>query len=246
MLPRVIWMLLLLVTAPATCQQVPLGQGPLTSFGQTLARHHVKLSKQALIDALRDPDPSVRSAAAMKLAEDRATDATPALKDALDSEKLPVTRIDIAAALARLGDHRGLIALDEVCTDNAAPADLRLSAANDMFDVGEDACLDVITALMSDHAESEATRDARKSALALLARFHNLADGDLETMTELALTSLASSDATERFYAASALRSLGNTRAIPYLKTAAQKETNTAANVAINNALVTLQKKYRQ
>ena len=84
------------------------GQGPLPTFGELLKRHNIQLTQPALVDALRNTDPEVRDLAANKLAEDKAVETIPAIKDALASEKVPWTRMNIALALAEMGESSPL------------------------------------------------------------------------------------------------------------------------------------------
>ena len=71
--------------------QQGFGEKPQT-FGDLLKRPNIELTQQGLVDALRNTDPEVRSLAAHKLAEDKAVETIPAIKDALASEKVPWTR----------------------------------------------------------------------------------------------------------------------------------------------------------
>ena len=82
-----------LILAVALVGSQPISQnndgGPLPTFGEVLKRHNIQLTQPALVDALRDTDPEVRYLAAHKLAEDKAVETIPAIKDALASEKVP-------------------------------------------------------------------------------------------------------------------------------------------------------------
>ena len=61
--------------------------GPPPTFGELLKRHNIQLTQPALVDALRNADPEVRYLAAHKLAEDKAVETIPAIKDALASDR---------------------------------------------------------------------------------------------------------------------------------------------------------------
>ena len=86
--------------------QQGFGEKPQT-FGDLLKRPNIELTQQGLVDALRNTDPEVRSLAAHKLAEDKAVETIPAIKDALATEKVPWTRMNIALALAEMGESIG-------------------------------------------------------------------------------------------------------------------------------------------
>src|SRR5260370_9412407 len=81
--------------------------GALPTVAELLKRHNVELTQSALVGALRNPDPEVRYLAAQKLAEDKAVETIPQIMDALASEKVPLTRMNIAFALAQFGEETG-------------------------------------------------------------------------------------------------------------------------------------------
>ena len=87
----------------------------LPTFGELLRRHNIELTQSALIAALKNPDPEVRYLAASKLAEDRASEAIHEIKQALASEKVPWTRMNIAFALAGMGESVGFDTLEDNC-----------------------------------------------------------------------------------------------------------------------------------
>src|SRR6266581_1042592 len=108
-------------------QEGPLTQsGKFVTFRDALRTRHIELTKQALVEALRNPDAQVRYLAALTLAEDKATDTVPAILDALKSEKEPETRTNIAFALAELGEQRGFATLRSTCDTHDVPAYIRL------------------------------------------------------------------------------------------------------------------------
>jgi HEAT repeat protein len=93
----------------------------LSRYGDLLREDHIELTKPALIRALKNPNPEVRYLAAMKLAEDKATDAIPEVKEALAAEKIPKTRVNIAVGLGLLGDPGGRDELKKLCADESFP-----------------------------------------------------------------------------------------------------------------------------
>jgi hypothetical protein len=97
--------------------------GPLPTFGELLRRHNIELTQSALIAALKNPDPEVRDLAAQKLAEDKATEAIPAIMQALSSEKVPQTRMNVAFALAVMGESVGFDTLEDNCKNSNAAAE---------------------------------------------------------------------------------------------------------------------------
>ena len=92
------------------------------TFAEELQSRDVQLTKPALINALKSTDGEVRYLAAMKLAEDKAVEAVPAILDALAAETLPVTRTNIALALAHMGEERGFSTLEDTCAGRGVGA----------------------------------------------------------------------------------------------------------------------------
>lgn len=103
-------------------------QAPPT-IEQALAEKHIDTSLASLVRALQNPDPTVRSMAAMELASEQHSEEIPAIRDALDRETVTNTCVGIARALAYLHDSDGEKTLTAACLDRTVPPDLRLLAA---------------------------------------------------------------------------------------------------------------------
>ena len=101
----------------------------LPTFGELLRRHNIELTQSALLAALKNPDPEVRDLAANKLAEDGATEAIPAIVQALASEKVPWTRMNIAFALAVMGEAIGFETLEDNCKSDNTSGNIRAGSA---------------------------------------------------------------------------------------------------------------------
>jgi HEAT repeats len=125
-------LILLFVLIPSTsAQQTPevqVGSVRLSRFGDLLRELHIELTEPSLLRALKNPNPEIRYLAAMKLAEDKAFDAIPAVKQALIVEKTPRARVNIAVALGLLGDAGGHDELKKLCSDETFPPEFRLYA----------------------------------------------------------------------------------------------------------------------
>jgi HEAT repeat protein len=93
----------------AACSAVALGfpgaghAGGLETFAHALTRHHIALTKSALLEALQNPDAEVRGLAAWQLAETKQKDCLPQILRAARDEKNPDTRVNIASAAGNLG-----------------------------------------------------------------------------------------------------------------------------------------------
>ncbi len=202
--------------------------GPASnSASDILRRHNIELTKPALLRALKNPNAEVRWPAAIKLAEDRAVDAIPAVRHALSAEKIPRARVNIAVALGLLGDSGGRKELKKLCADEGFPAEFRLYAVRYMFDlhVEKDGdCLQAAEEIVQRVNSDYHSVGDRQAALSILPRFQNLTQAESQKVFDLALERLADPEPTVQMEASAALASLGNIAAIPYLEAAIARE----------------------
>lgn len=92
---------------------------PLTHLADSLRARGIATSEQALTAALRNNDPTVRSLAALKLAEDHKLQAVTLIEHALWSEKDSKAKIAMAESLWSLHDTNGLTYLQTMCNDRS-------------------------------------------------------------------------------------------------------------------------------
>src|SRR5215472_16501371 len=92
----------------AQSNEAPKYEGAGSTIEELLESHHVKLTSAGLIEALKDASPEVRSLAAEKLAQDNDKESIPALVAALQVETVAQTRVNVAYALGKLGNERGV------------------------------------------------------------------------------------------------------------------------------------------
>jgi HEAT repeat protein len=211
--------------------------GRLSTTEESLKRHNVGLTSPALIHALGNSDSEVRYLAAQKLAEDKNKEAIPEIARALDSETVPATQINIAFALAQLGDNRGFIALSKSCDDQKIQAGLRVRAAGYLLNLNNESCLQAVMAVL----RSDADFDSRMLALSLLGRFHHISDEDSKSMCAAAVQALTDPTPAVRISASTALVALGNPAAIPALERAVDSETDQAVKNQMRSNLKRLQ-----
>ena len=203
-----------LILAVALVGSQPTSQnngGPLPTFGELLKRHNIQLTQPALADALKNTDPEVRDLAANKLAEDKAVETIPAMKDALASEKVPWTRMNIAFALAVLGESTGFDALEANCRNHDLPAVIRTQSAGYMISLDHESTVCLGGAL--DVLESGSNGD-RIEAVSLFPGFHNLSPEDSKRVFAGLRRALHASHAVVRLQAGRALADLGDRRGI--------------------------------
>lgn len=103
---------MIVVSVASTTVLCQGGRSPTT--GELLQQHNIPLTEAALVAALQGSDTEVRRLAALMLAENRAKDTIPSITQALAREKVPVNQVDIAFALAQLGEPKGFATLRSV------------------------------------------------------------------------------------------------------------------------------------
>ncbi len=239
-----VWFLSLLQLSQNTsAQQTPeIGRATLYTYGDLLRKHNIELTEAALHSALKSSDADVRYLAAMKLAEDKATDAIPAIEEALTAERAPRNRVNIALALGLLGVRAGYIELKKVCGDRTFVSEFRLYAVRYMLDLNSPDAAECLPAA----EEIEESRDAdlgdRISALSLLPRFQNLAGEESQRIFDLVLKSLGSPEPVVQIAASDALSTIGGADAVAHLKAAVANEKDENVRAVFERALARLQK----
>ena len=230
--PTAIAVLMVLLTSAGSVAQetpgAPIGSVRLSRFGELLREDHIELTEPALIRALKNPNPEVRFLAAMKLAEDKAIDAIPEVKEALAAEKVPRTRVNIAVGLGLLGDPGGRDELKRVCADQNFPPEFRLYAVRYMFDLHvekDEGCLNAAEKIAQIVDADYHTAGYRIVALELLTHFRGLTPEESGKVFQLVVARLDDPEPTVRMQASQSLIALGNpAAAIPYLEAAVARE----------------------
>src|SRR5262249_2130723 len=151
-----------------------------------------------------NPDDHVRYWAALTLAEDGVTESTPAILDVWNREKVPETRTNMALALAQLGEHKGFVALTEVCRSADSSSQLRIYAAKYLLDLQNEECLDAVIQVF----ESETDTAVRVLALSQLPRFHQVTKADSKRIAGVAASALENRAADVRVAASDTLSML--------------------------------------
>jgi len=104
-----------------------------------LTDHHIPLDTASVLAALRNPDPKIRSLAAMHLGgwdrvgAEKHMEAIPAIETALSQETDVLTKMSMAAVLASMNDKNGVETLTSMCEDHSAHPGIRLDAAAVLF-----------------------------------------------------------------------------------------------------------------
>jgi HEAT repeat protein len=233
-----------LILAVAVVGSQPISQdNRAPTVGEVLERHNIQLTLPALVDALRNADPEVRYLAAQKLAEDRATDAIPAIGQALASEKVPWTRMNIALALAEMGESIGFDTLEDNCKNRDASGAIRTRSAEYLLRFNRDSatCLSSLLDLLKGGSNGD-----RMAAAELLPRYHGLSKEDSEKAFAGLVEALHTSGPAARMAAGQALAQLGDTRGIAELKRAIGGEQDQLVRSRLEEDLGILRNKIRQ
>jgi HEAT repeat protein len=227
----------LAVAAPIVAQN---GRAP--TFAELLQKHHVALTKPALLAALRNPEAQVRDLAAAQLAEDKAQDAIPAITQALATERVPGTKVNIAFALAQLRNEAGISTLEEACHNSNVDPGLRLRAARYLLDLNSNACLPDVIELLQSKEEDDASY--RMEALSLVPSFKDVSEDESQKLLGATLENLTDTTPAVRLSASDALARLGYASAIPYLHDAIGAEQDEVVREQLEDALRRLQQKH--
>lgn len=216
------------------------GGGPPASLTEQLKQHHVELSREGLLKALRNPDGRVRDLAAARLAEEKDTSAVPAIEEALAREKLPETRINIAFSLMQFGQQKGVTELTAACKDSALPGYLRARAILYMLPLGNRTCFKAALDLL--HTDP----DSRSQVLSLLPQYRSPSNEESEEILDATTSCLTDESGAVRIQASFTLSTLANPSAIPYLQSAIAAERDDTVRAQMQDSLKLLQENQRR
>lgn len=193
----------------------------LPTLNEKLRSHNIGVKQPELLRALKNPDAEVRYLSALKLGELGAKDAVPNLEEALNAEKVDLTKVNIGLALAELGDEAGVTALGEGCQNSNWGAQARLQAVDYLLDLNRDTniCLNAILYL----AENAPT-GYRIQALSMMAKLHEVSPSDSQRIFEIVLEGLNEPTPALRMAASGAAAEMGNDAAVPALEKAIANE----------------------
>jgi HEAT repeat protein len=182
----------------------------------------------------------------MKLAEDKVTDAIPAMRQAVAEEKVPRARVNVALALGMLGDPTGKIELKKMCADRGFVTEFRLYAVRYMFDLQSPDDPDCLAAAEEIVESRDVNFGDRISALGLLPLFQNLTADESQMIFDLVLACLDNPEPVVKMAASNALASLGNSAAIPYLEAAIDRGWEEGTRAVFEADLTKLRKNAKQ
>jgi len=233
-------LILALLLGPAG--QIPPQTVVAPTLEESLTQYKIQFSKPALVAALQSPEDEVRWLAAAKLAQDKVTETVPAILAALTAERVPRTRVNIALALAQLGERRGFRVLQDSCRDQRLRSWVRIQAATSMvwFLEREDR---ICRAALVQILQAQPDGHSLLSASSLLRRFHDLSEDESRIMLQAARLALRSPEDDLRLTASITLREMGDVSAIQDLETAITKEQSETIRSGMMDVLQSLKKK---
>lgn len=206
------------------CDYACVAQAPPTMEAE-LSRYEIPVTRASLQLALKDKRPEVRSLAAGELAALKDTASAPLITDALEQEKDPQVKINLAAALLLLHSSHGTRTLLQICENAPSPEYLRLNAASKLVDAGDLGCLSSVL----DMLQTTTDPSIKASALLTMARVKTMPASILPTLHAVLLASLQDRTSAVRQYAAECIASVSDKAALPYLQTAITNESDESA-----------------
>ncbi len=234
-------LLTLALTAGLEAQLTPArDNGRGRTLDEALRSHNIELTQSALVDALKNTDPEVRYLAAQKLAESKKTDVIPAVIEALASEKVAMTRVNIAFALAQFDNETGFRALEDGCSKGQLDPQTSVLSAQYLVDLHrEDApCLNALLDIVQSESDSSGYRI---QAASILPKFPDLSSEDSQRVLTSLLKALDASHVSVKMAASQALADLGNESAIPALERAIANEHDEGGRSQLERDLLRLQ-----
>jgi HEAT repeat protein len=218
-----------------------LDHGQPMTVEEQLQHHHIALTIPALVKALQNADPEVRELAAGKLADLKAAETIPKLRHALGEEAELHVRLNIAYALARLGDSMGIHTLEQSCRDVDLDYWRRIQAAEYMVQMNhpDEGCRKSLIELLQSHVDSNTDADV----LEFLPNYKGLTREETQKTIELVKVFLSDSDLRVRLVASHSLAEMGDKSVIPYLEKATKKDINQMIRPSIESDIKWLQRK---
>src|SRR5271165_6174408 len=199
-------------------QQANNWSGPLPTPAEVLTQHHIPLTKDGLLSALHSEDGEIRDLAAFQLEEQEGKEAIPDIVAALKAEQVPLTRVNMAAGLAYMGDQRGFESLKQDCDDQTLPMHFRLQAADQLLMAHGESCPQTVLLALQNTTFDGTEMADRAQALSIIPHFKkspDLSTDDSAQFWTLALKSLSDPAPFVRMQAGETLRWLGDEAALP-------------------------------
>jgi hypothetical protein len=213
-------------------------QAPPT-IGAELKRYGISLTQPALQAALKDKRSEVRSLAASELGEMKDRASAPLIERALEDEKDPVVKFNMATSLLSLDSPVGRRALLDMCEDGSLPEARRLDAASRLVNAGDLNCVSSVGSILQKTADPS----NKVSALLILARVKPVSSSLVQEIHGALLASLQDPNSAVRQYASECIAALGDKAALPNLQTAIADEADKSVREHMEGNLEALGRK---
>jgi HEAT repeat protein len=214
------------------------GQAPPTIEAE-LSKYGVPLTQRGLQSALKDNRPDVRGLAASELGSTKDTASVPLIVKALEEEKDPRVKFDMASALVLLNSQIGKRMLSHICNEASLPEERRLDAASRLVDAGDINCLSSVENILQ-----KPTNSSNKiNALLILARVKVIPASLVPTIHNTLLASLRDPDSAVRQYASECVAALDDKAAASSLRTAIENESEAMTRQRMEESLKALESK---
>jgi len=211
------------------------------AVAEKLREHGVSLTREGLVTALRSEDPEVRSLAAAQLAfYEGAKETIPDIRAALERESDSLAKVNIAYALAQLGDQDGFEALRAGCFDSKIVPRIRLFAAGYLLNLRRGYC---VTAALDILQDSDSPAD-KMQALSLLPQFGDLSEKDAVRMRALVFGALQDPTPAVRISAGQVIAAIGDETAEASVRAAIEREGDEVVRSELQSDLRRLRKKH--
>jgi HEAT repeat protein len=205
-----------------------------------LMSHGYAATAEGMVAALKDNDPEVRDRAAAELAFEKVTAAATAIKDAVSAEKDPDVQVNLAYALALLGDKGGILDLQHFCESD--PTRPRLKATLYLLrDFADESCFGAVAAVLKSDSESDHPFVAQ--AMSLIPWFRDLPPSKQSQLIALTAKRLSDYDPNTRIVASQTLAKVADSEVIPALQKAIADEPDDVARGAMQRELDQLKAK---
>lgn len=200
---------------------------------QFLQDHHISITKQAVITALRNDDAEIRREASRVLSSHWPKEAAAPIQIAMLQEGDELVRVSLATDLARLGDKAGREMLLTECHNTGDWGTTRMYAARGLTELHDDSCVDSVLEILRSDSDPQDTV-AKSDALELLPSFiHDFTGEEYRRVLNLAVSALNDPAVGVRLTAAITLGRVGDTSAIPALQAALTTEQDATIHSAI-------------
>ncbi len=216
----------LLVAMPASTEQ-------LHDVEQFLQEHHISITEQTVIAALRNEDPGIRRAAAQVLSSRWPRDAAEPIEVAMWQEDDELIRVSLATDLARLGDSAGRKVLLSECHNPGNWGSTRMFAARSVTELHDDSCVESVLEILGSDSDPQDTNGKMDALYLVPSVIKHFTAQEYQKVLDLAVNALNDPDLRIRLTASIMLGGVGDTSVMPALQAAIASEQDQTVHSAM-------------